>query len=102
MTPTLLVLLLLSQAERPDDPPAGAMGLAAQLVERRVEVAVNALAVGVGRRGARYLFSGEVRWRFGGWLYALGQGCTLLFPAPDGTLRSGAFASLGLGVDHVR
>jgi hypothetical protein len=76
--------------------------LAAQLVERRVEVAVSALATGVGRPGARYLYSGEVRWRFGGWLYAVGQGGTLLFPASDGTLRPGAFASLGLGVDHAR
>jgi hypothetical protein len=76
--------------------------LATQLAERRVEVAVGALAVGVGKPEARYLYSGEVRWRFGGWLYALGQGGTLLFPAPDGTLRPGAFASLGLGVDHAR
>ena len=30
------------------------------------------------------------------------QGGTLLFPTPDGTLRPGAFASLGLGVDHAR
>ncbi|WNG52768.1 hypothetical protein F0U60_35595 [Archangium minus] len=76
--------------------------LAAQLAERRVEVAVSALAIGVGRPGANYLYSGEVRWRFGGWLYAVGQGGTLLFPAPDGALHPGAFASLGLGVDHAR
>ncbi|OJH38486.1 hypothetical protein BON30_24200 [Cystobacter ferrugineus] len=76
--------------------------LAVQLAERRVEVAVSALAAGVGRPEARYLYSGEVRWRFGGWLYAVGQGGTLLFPTPDGTLRPGAFASLGLGVDHAR
>ncbi|WP_257462724.1 hypothetical protein [Archangium lipolyticum] len=53
--------------------------LAAQLAERRVEVAISALAVGVGKLEARYLYSGEVRWRFGEWLYAV-----------------------GLGVDHVR
>jgi len=76
--------------------------LAAQLAERRVEVAVSALATRVGRPGARYLYSGEVRWRFGGWLYAVGQGGTLLFPTPGGALRPGAFASLGLGVDHAR
>jgi len=76
--------------------------LAAQLAERRLELAVNALAAGVGRPGARYLYSGEVRWRFGELLYAVGQGGTLLFPVPDGTLRPGAFASLGLGVDHAR
>ncbi|WP_395850103.1 hypothetical protein [Cystobacter fuscus] len=76
--------------------------LAVQLAERRVEVAVSALSVGVGKPEARYLYSGEVRWRFGEWLYALGQGGMLLFPAPDGTLRPGAFASLGMGVDHAR
>jgi predicted HTH domain antitoxin len=76
--------------------------LAAQLAERRVEVAVSALATGVGRPEARYLYSGEVRWRFGGWLYAVGQGGTLLFPTPGEALRPGAFASLGLGVDHAR
>jgi hypothetical protein len=48
------------------------------------------------------VYSGEVRWRSGGWLDAVGQGGTLLFPTPDGTLHPGAFASLGLGVDHVR
>ena len=36
------------------------------------------------------------------WLYAVGQGGTLLFPAPDGTMRPISFASLGLGVDHAR
>ena len=76
--------------------------LAVQLAERRVEVAVTALAAGVGKPEARFLYSGEVRWRFGGWLYALGQGGTLLFPGPDGMLRPGAFASVGLGVDHAR
>ncbi|WP_257463604.1 hypothetical protein [Archangium lipolyticum] len=53
MTSTLLVLLLLSQAEGPDNPPDG------------VDLAH-------------------------------------LDPAPDGMLRPGAFASLGLGVDHAR
>ncbi len=48
------------------------------------------------------LYSGEVRWRFGGWLYTVGQGGTLPFPASDGTPRPGAFASLSLGVDHAR
>jgi hypothetical protein len=76
--------------------------LALQLAERRVEVALTALASGAPRPGARYLYSGEVRWRFGGWLYALGQGGTLLLPSGDGTLRPGAYASVGLGVEHVR
>jgi hypothetical protein len=77
--------------------------LAVQLFHRDVEAAVRGLGVGLGQPGARYLASGEVRWRFlGGRLYALGQGGTLLFPAGDGTLRPGAFASVGLGVDNAR
>ena len=63
------------------------------------------LRLGMGQTGARYLGLGaaEVRWRFlGGNLYALGTGGTLLFPTPEGTLRPGAFASVGLGVDNAR
>ena len=30
------------------------------------------------------------------------EGGTRLFPGEDGTPRPGAFASLGLGVEHVR
>nr|WP_240359435.1 hypothetical protein [Pyxidicoccus trucidator] len=52
--------------------------------------------------GPRYLVSGEARWRFAGKLYALASGGTLLFPEAGGTLRPGAFASFGLGVDHAR
>jgi hypothetical protein len=33
---------------------------------------------------------------------ALAEGGTLLYPKPDGTLRPGAYASLGLGVDNAR
>ncbi len=45
----------------------------------------------------------EVRWRvLGGRLYALGMGGTRLFPEGNGTLRPGAFASVGLGVDNAR
>nr|WP_199243195.1 hypothetical protein [Vitiosangium sp. GDMCC 1.1324] len=45
----------------------------------------------------------EVRWRlFGGRTYALGTGGTLLFPEGVDTLRPGAFASVGLGVDNAR
>ena len=51
-----------------------------------VEVAVSVLAVGVGKPEPRYLYSGEVRWRFSGWLYAVGQGGTLLFPTPSSYL----------------
>jgi hypothetical protein len=77
--------------------------LVAQLApHRRVEVALTALAMGAFQPGARYLYSGEARWRFGRWVYAVAQGGTLLFPSADGTLRPGAFASLGLGVDHAR
>ena len=32
----------------------------------------------------------------------VGTGGTLLFPTSQGTLRPGAFASVGLGVDHAR
>ena len=35
-------------------------------------------------------------------LYAVATGGTLLFPEGDGTLRLGAFASVGLGVDNAR
>ncbi|WP_425334835.1 hypothetical protein [Myxococcus stipitatus] len=74
-----------------------------QLLERAVEVALKGLAVGAGRPGARYLGAAEVRWRFlGGKLYAMGTGGTLLFPTNEGALRPGAFASVGLGVDHAR
>ncbi|WP_244981923.1 hypothetical protein [Corallococcus exercitus] len=76
--------------------------LALQLFERNLEVAVSVLGMGLGRQGARYLVSGDLRWRFAGRLYALGQGGTLLFPEADGALRPGAYASLGVGVDHAR
>jgi len=77
--------------------------LAVQLLNRDLEVALRGVAVGLRQPGARYLASGEVRWRFlGGALYALGQGGTLLYPAADGTLRPGTFASFGLGADNAR
>lgn len=77
--------------------------MAMQLFHRDLEVAVKGLAVGIGQPGARYLGGAEVRWRlFGGGLYALGTGSTLLFPERVGALRSGAFASVGMGVDHAR
>ncbi|QAT88703.1 hypothetical protein EJ065_7178 [Corallococcus coralloides] len=59
--------------------------------------------MGLGAPDARYLVSGEARWRFlGGKLYALGQAGTLLFPTAEGSLRPGAFAAVGMGVDNVR
>lgn len=77
--------------------------VAVQLFERDLELAVKGLAVGAGKPGARYLGAAEVRWRFlGGKFYALGTGGTLLFPTAEGTLRPGAFASVGLGVDNAR
>ncbi|RKH70855.1 hypothetical protein [Corallococcus aberystwythensis] len=77
--------------------------VAVQLFARSLEVAVKGLGAGMGQPGARYLGSAEVRWRFlGGKLYAMGTGGTLLFPTPEGTLRPGAFASVGLGVDNAR
>ncbi|NOK24022.1 hypothetical protein HMI50_44385, partial [Corallococcus carmarthensis] len=74
--------------------------VAVQLFARSLEVALKGLGMGMGQPGARYLGSAEVRWRLlGGKLYAMGTGGTLLFPTPEGTLRPGAFASVGLGVD---
>jgi hypothetical protein len=76
---------------------------AVQLWGRDVEVGLRGQGLGLGQPGARHLVSGEVRWRFlGGRLYALGGGGTLWHPQPDGTLRPGSFASLGLGVDNAR
>jgi len=72
--------------------------VAVQLFERSLEVALKGMGVGMGQPGARYLGAAEVRWRFlGGKLYAMGTGGTLLFPTAEGTLRPGAFASVGLG-----
>jgi hypothetical protein len=74
-----------------------------QFLRRNLEVAVKGLGVGMGRPGARYLGAAEVRWRvLGGKLYAMGTGGTLLFPQTEGTLRPGAFASVGFGVDNAR
>ena len=77
--------------------------VAVQLFRRNLDLAVKGLGIGMGQPGARYLGAAEVRWRFlGGKLYALGTAGTLLFPEAAGTLRPGAFASVGLGVDHAR
>ncbi|NVJ24665.1 hypothetical protein HUW62_25895, partial [Myxococcus sp. AM011] len=79
----------------------GRLGL--QLFNRSLEVSLHGVAVGGGQPGTRYLASGQVRWRFfGGGLYALGQGGTLLYPTQEGTLRPGGFVSLGMGVDNAR
>jgi hypothetical protein len=70
---------------------------------RCLEVALKGLCVGMGQPGARYLGAAEARWRLlGGKRYAMGAGGTLLFPTPEGALRPGAFASVGLGVDDAR
>ncbi|RKG75661.1 hypothetical protein [Corallococcus terminator] len=77
--------------------------VAVQFFARSLEVALKGLGVGMGQPGARYLGAAEARWRFlGGKLYTMGTGGTLLFPTPEGTLRPGAFASVGLGVDDAR
>jgi len=74
-----------------------------QLLHRDLSLGVRGLATGMGKPGARHLVSAEARWRFlGGRMFALGQGGTLLFPSSDGTLRPGAFAAVGMGVDNVR
>ncbi|AFE07589.1 hypothetical protein COCOR_07545 [Corallococcus coralloides DSM 2259] len=74
-----------------------------QLFHRDFSLGVSGLAAAMGLPGARYLVSGEARWRFlGGNLYALGQGGRLLFPTPEGTPRPGTFAAVGLGVDNAR
>ncbi|HZI13946.1 MAG TPA: hypothetical protein VE153_26495 [Myxococcus sp.] len=77
--------------------------VAVQLFRRNLELAVRGLGGRMGKPGARYLGAAEVRWRFlGGKLYAMGTGGTLLFPEAEGTLRPGAFASVGLGGDNAR
>ncbi|MCY1030161.1 hypothetical protein OV207_01740 [Corallococcus sp. BB11-1] len=77
--------------------------LAVQLLERSLELAVKGLGAGLGQPGARYLGAAEARWRIvAGKFYAVASGGTLLFPGGDGTLRPGAFASVGLGVDNAR
>ncbi|MFE8605373.1 hypothetical protein [Archangium violaceum] len=75
MTVTLLVLLL-SRAEAPQDPPAG-----------KTEPPQSASPGG--------------RWRYLTHLEASGL-ALLLFPEGMGALRPGALASMGLGVDHAR
>src|SRR5689334_22109498 len=100
MTSTLLVLLFLSQAERPDDPLAGAMRpplppsmsggwhYLPRLEDSGLALLPSGEAAGVDSYAqltpmlvldGGYLYSGEVRRRFGEWLYALGQGGMLLF-----------------------
>jgi len=75
----------------------------AHLLHQDLSLGLRGLAAGMGQAGARYLVSGEARWRFlGGRLFAVGQGGTLLFPTKEGTLRPGAFVGVGLGVDNAR
>jgi hypothetical protein len=76
--------------------------LAVQWAERSLEVAVSGRVLGQGQPGARQVYSGQVRWRFAGKLYVLGQGGTQLSPTAQGELRPAAFASFGLGVDNAR
>ncbi|WP_147443708.1 hypothetical protein [Corallococcus sicarius] len=104
-----------SEAAAPKEPPRSGSSLA------RLEVATLALLPRSGGGEAegsvplepkRVLDGGpefglnlgaaEARWRLlGGELYAMGTGGTLPFPTPEGTLRPGAFASMGLGVDDA-
>ncbi|NOK15223.1 hypothetical protein, partial [Corallococcus exercitus] len=72
--------------------------LEVQVFHRNLTVAVGGLALDMGQPAARYLVSGEARWRLlEGGLYAVGQSGTLLFPTPEGAPRPGAFAAVGLG-----
>ncbi|HVG57565.1 MAG TPA: hypothetical protein VNA24_03365 [Hyalangium sp.] len=79
---------------------AGRLGL--QLAQRRLEVAVSGQWAEPGQPGAWHVYSGQVRWRFAGALYTLGQGGMRLNPGGEEGLRPVAFASLGLGVEHAR
>jgi hypothetical protein len=69
---------------------------------RQLYLGLDALAVGVGQPGARYAVSGEVRYRFSRRLYVLGRAGTLLFPQPEGTVRPGVQALMGMGADYGR
>jgi hypothetical protein len=79
---------------------AGRLGV--QLAQRRLEVAVSGQVLGPGQPGAWHVYSGQVRWRFAGALYALGEGGMRLYPGVEGVPRPVAFASLGLGVEYAR
>ena len=99
MTSTLLVLLLIAQAEGPDNPPTGAMELPlpASSARRLHHLARLEHTSSRAHRRAGALHAGAVRGA------RLGPSRRPLFPTtPDGTLCPGAFASLGLGVDHAR
>jgi|GEM_PF-6193493 hypothetical protein len=109
MTPSLLLLLLLAQAQGLDAPPEAAPAFASAERWRslaRGEATTRALLSrgGVGSREGfvRHLCSGALRWRFARRGYALAQGGTRLPPRADGTLRPVAFAAFGLGVDDAR
>ena len=89
--------------------PRGALGAAPHEAVTEQQLAdpgraeLKGLVVGMGQPGTSYLGAAAVRWRFlAGRLYALSTAGTLLYPEVDGTLRPGAFASLGLGVEDAR
>lgn len=50
----------------------------------------------------RYAFSGGFRWRLFPSFYVLGEGGTVFFPQPDGSLIRGVGFSAGVGVDFER
>jgi hypothetical protein len=101
MTPILRVLLLLSQAERAVSPATGA---------RQSPLAASSAGgwhylTRLEATGLALLPSGEVdslESHAQLTLYGLAEAGTLLYPAADGPLRPGAYASLGQGVDHAR
>ncbi len=76
--------------------------LAVQLFHRSIELGLRGLAMGLRKPGALYQGAGDLRWRFASRLYAVGQAGTQMYPTAGGMLHSGAFASIGLGVDNAR
>ena len=109
MTPSLLLLLLLAQAQGLDAPPEAAPALASAERWHSLpcgEATTRALLprgdVGSREGFVRHLYSGALRWRFASRGDARVQGGTQLSPRADGTLRPVAFAAFGLGVEHAR
>jgi hypothetical protein len=76
--------------------------ITARLPDDKGSVAARFALVGMMQGAERYDGAIEVRYRIMPSLYAVGQGGTVLFPQPDGTLLRGMFAALGVGFDFER